>query len=437
MSDSNLNKENPDLIQENIQKKLPKIELTTSSYDTYTLNKSLSKVDDTENGNDASKLEDLFVDPNVEAKEEASSGQSIPLNNKRKSFGEAKEKVSTGQSIPFNNRRNSVLRIPNKDNSVTKSMDFLSINTKTNHLQRNIVPLKGESSPVSPLQNGFSKSQPNMMREDDVPVNLQNHISKIFNHAFTDAIYSPRESWLASVFNVYHAIILFISVFLECYSTQLMVRETEAQRVAWHIVSLIFTIQLCLYFLADVILYPIRRRRSIAIIEAATSTKNQNENGEIISYKDIKVTKNPIILYKGFINYPHTMEFLGCLPFFVELIFPKCRLINVNHYGLISFLLLCCRFYTCLSIFYYLRNRISKFFHIIIRATKESIYEIISVIVLYFIVMIFCSRIIFYADLSQCVLDESVDPPVRYINSFIHSLIVFIIKIININQILI
>jgi len=390
MSDSNLNNENSDFNQ-NIPKKFPKIELTTTSFDHYTLNKTINKEnDDKKNESDITKLQDLFKDPKMETKERGSN-----------------------QYSPIKNRRNSTLRIPNKDNSVTKSMDFLSINTKTNHFQAKTIPLKEEVS-STPLKNGFSKSQPNMIKEEEEPVNLQNHISKMFNHAFTDAIYSPRESWLASVFNIYHAIILYISVFLECYSTQLMVQETETQRLAWRLVSLIFTVQLCLYFLADVVLYPIRRRRNLAIIEA---TSLKNEKGEVINYKDIKVTKNPFKLYKGFIDFPHTMEFLGCLPFFIEEIFPKCRLININHYGIISFLLLCCRFYTCLSIFYYLRNRISKFFHIIIRATKESIYEIFSVIVLYFIVMIFCSRIIFYADLSKCSLDEETLNWKRYNNA--------------------
>jgi len=196
--------------------------------------------------------------------------------------------------------------------------------------------------------------------------------------------------------------------FLECYSTQLTENDTDSAKKAWRIVSLIFTVQLCLYLLADLILYPIRKRRHLAMLEAATSTKSNQKDGknEIINYKDVKVTKNPFKLYKGFLSFSEIMVILGCLPFFVEEIFPQCRLINVNHYGLISFLLLCCRLYTSLCIFYYLRNRISKFFHIIIRATKDSLYEIISVIILYFIVMIFCSRIIFYADLSKCTLDQ-------------------------------
>ncbi|ORX49305.1 hypothetical protein BCR36DRAFT_404790 [Piromyces finnis] len=380
MSDKEINENSESNQVKNKEFKIPKIELTTTSFDNYTLNKEGT----IKKQSDITQLENLFIDPKLES-------------TNKEDFNHLRTK------------RNSILRIPEKSNNVTKSLDYLSINTHTNHLQNHATsPLKSSNdNHLTPLKNGFSKSQPNMLREEEETVNLQKHISKMFNHAFTDAIYSPRDSWLASVFNIYHAIILYVSVFLECYSTQLMVQETKSERTAWRVVSLIFTIQLCIYFIAAVILYPIRKRRHLAIIEAATSTKNQNENGETITYKNVNVTKNPIELYKGFIDFPHIMEFLGCLPFFVEEIFPKCRLINVNHYGLISFLLLCCRLYTSLSIFYYLRNRISKFFHIIIRATKESLYEIISVIVIYFIVMIFCSRIIFYADLSKCTLDEA------------------------------
>ncbi|OUM62559.1 hypothetical protein PIROE2DRAFT_11143 [Piromyces sp. E2] len=356
---------NSDIIKEKekIFGNIPKIKLTTTSFDNYTLNKdedsetnegSVPKNETTKRRSDVSKLKNLFIDPKLENKEKDSKEEKISPN------------------------RNNSLRIPNKSNNVTKSLDFLTINTQTNHLQSHTNPKKSlddnESSPIK--KNEYSKSQPNLAREGDETVNLQKHISKIFNHAFSDAIYSPRDSWLASVFNIYHAIILYLSVFLECYSTQLMVQQTEAERTAWRLVSLIFTIQLCLFFIASAILYPIRKRRHLAIIEAATSAKNKKENGEVITYKDVTVTKNPFILYKGFINFSHIMEFLGCLPFFIEEIFPQCRLININHYGLIS-------------------------------ATKESIYEIISVIILYFIVMIFCSRIIFYADLSKCTLDEA------------------------------
>jgi len=356
----------------------PKIELTTASFGNYTLNSDTKRI------SDVNALKNLFNDPKAEAK----------------------GKVGT----ETDNRKNSVLRIPNKSNSVTKSLDFLSVDTKTSHLQQKTsLPLKSAES-TTPLKSGVSKSQPNMLRDEDeenIP-NLQKHISKMFNHAFKDAIYNPRESWLAMVLNVYYAIILYLSVFLECYSTQLTENDTDSAKKAWRIVSLIFTVQLCLYLLADLILYPIRKRRHLAMLEAATSTKSNQKDGknEIINYKDVKVTKNPFKLYKGFLSFSEIMVILGCLPFFVEEIFPQCRLINVNHYGLISFLLLCCRLYTSLCIFYYLRNRISKFFHIIIRATKDSLYEIISVIILYFIVMIFCSRIIFYADLSKCTLDQ-------------------------------
>eukprot|EP00833_Pecoramyces_ruminatium_P012386 jgi/Orpsp1_1/1186418/evm.model.d7180000050444.1 len=389
MSDENVKgkmQENSDAVQSELRKKynIPKIELTTTSFDNYTLNKLTEESNnETKKESDISKLKNLFIDPKLEAN------------------------VKTGEkSNSFKSKRNSIFRIPDKNNNVTKSFDYLSIDTKTNHFQSNTIPLKSPDS-QTPLKSGnMSKSQPNLIKDMNESVKLQDHISKMFNHAFTDAVYSPRESWLATVFNIYHAIILYLSLFLECYSTQLMTQDTEFERKAWRIVSLIFTIQLCLYFLADVILYPIRKRRHLAMLEATTSN-NLNNKGEIISYKEVKVTRNLFKLYKGFIDFPHTMEFLGCLPFFIEEIFPQCRIINLNHYGLISFILMCCRLYTCLSIFYYLRNRISKFFHIIIRAIKESIYEIISVIVLYFIVMIFCSRVIFYADLSKCTLDEA------------------------------
>ncbi|ORY24746.1 hypothetical protein LY90DRAFT_675113 [Neocallimastix californiae] len=368
---------------------IPKIELTTTSFDNYTLNKLTQESHkESKKESDTIKLKDLFIDPKLEAKTKA-----------------------VEQSKNLKSRRTSVLRLPDKSNNVTKSFDFLSVDTKTSHLQHTTIPLKSADS-QTPLKSGLngigmSKSQPSLARDMNEPVNLQYHIIKMFNHAFTDAIYSPRDSWLATVFNIYHAIILYLSFFMECYSTQLMTQDTKSKKKTWRIVSLIFFVQLSLYFLADVILYPIRKRRHIAILEATTRNNKNDGKNVIINYKDIKVTKNLFKLYKGFINVPHTMEFLGCLPFIIEEFFPKTRIINLNHYGLISFLLMCCRLYTCLSIFYYLKNRISKFFHIIIRAIKDSIYEIISVIVLYFIVMIFCSRVIFYADLSKCTLDEA------------------------------
>ena len=391
MSDSNIKgkmEEDTDALkaQEEFSKKfnIPKIELTTTSFDNYTLNKLTEESHkESKEESDITKLKNLFIDPKLEAKTKAIE-----------------------QSNNFKSRKNSVLRLPDKSNNFTKSFDYLSIDTKTSHLQHKTIPLKSDDH--TPLKSGgMSKSQPTLARDMDEPTNLQHHISKMFNHAFTDAIYSPRESWLATVFNIYHAIILYLSFFLECYSTQLKTQDTESERKAWRIVSLVFFIQLSLYFLADVILYPIRKRRHLAMLEATIRGNQKDGKNVIVNYKDVKVTKNLFKLYKGFINIPHIMEFLGCLPFIIEEFFPQCRLININHYGLISFLLMCCRLYTCLSIFYYLRNRISKFFHIIIRATKDSIYEIISVIILYFIVMIFCSRVIFYADLSKCTLDEA------------------------------
>ncbi|KAG4085397.1 hypothetical protein H8356DRAFT_1062014 [Neocallimastix lanati (nom. inval.)] len=391
MSDSNIKgkmEEDTDALkaQEEFSKKfnIPKIELTTTSFDNYTLNKLTEESHkESKEESDITKLKNLFIDPKLEAKTKAIE-----------------------QSNNFKSRKNSVLRLPDKSNNFTKSFDYLSIDTKTSHLQHKTIPLKSDDH--TPLKSGgMSKSQPTLARDMDEPTNLQYHISKMFNHAFTDAIYSPRESWLATVFNIYHAIILYLSFFLECYSTQLKTQDTESERKAWRIVSLVFFIQLSLYFLADVILYPIRKRRHLAMLEATIRGNQKDGKNVIVNYKDVKVTKNLFKLYKGFINIPHIMEFLGCLPFIIEEFFPQCRLININHYGLISFLLMCCRLYTCLSIFYYLRNRISKFFHIIIRATKDSIYEIISVIILYFIVMIFCSRVIFYADLSKCTLDEA------------------------------
>jgi len=391
MTDSNKNnkiKNESEDIQSELRKKynIPKIEVTTTSFDNYTLNKltdeSHTESNKSNKGSDISKLQNLFIDPKLEVKMKDIENSNYIMN-----------------------RRNSVLRIPDKSNNITKSFDFLAIDTKTNHFQSSTIPLKTPDSQTPLKSDNISKSQPNLIRDESESVKLQDHISKMFNHAFSDAIYSPRESWLATVFNIYHAIILYLSFFLECYSTQLMTQDTELERRAWRIVSLVFTIQLCLYFLADIILYPIRKRRHLAMLEV--TTRNSQNKGKIIDYKDIKVTKNIFKLYKGFFNIPHTMEFLGCLPFFIEEIFPQCRIINLNHYGLISFFLMCCRLYTCLSIFYYLRNRISKFFHIVIRAIKDSIYEIISVIILYFIVMIFCSRIIFYADLSKCTLDEA------------------------------
>jgi len=205
MSDTNLDKkENSDSNKEIINNYdiIPKIELTTTSFGHYTLNKD----EDTKKESDLLKLKNLFVDPNLEAKN------------------------SDGEATQLKRRKNSSLRIPNKTNSFTKSFDYLTINTKTNHLQPTYVPLKSgddDSRPAS-LKNGMSKSQPNIIREEgEESVNLQKHISKMFDHAFSDAIYNPRESWLAAVFNIYHAIILYISVFFECYSTQLMVQKNR------------------------------------------------------------------------------------------------------------------------------------------------------------------------------------------------------------------
>jgi len=201
------------------------------------------------------------------------------------------------------------------------------------------------------------------------------------------------DSKFAKYMKKYMIIIITLSVFAYNFQTLPILRRTQTARDIWKWLEVFFTANYIIDWLIQLYFYPY-----------------YTDDSKFKKKKKVSPAKKQWA-YKGYFQSINTyINFLCCVPLFLELIFPSIKFDNFEQAYSHSWIILIFRSFRAIRFFqilYTSRTTSGKMMNYVILSLKMAYPGIISFLIIVAIIFLCFAGIYYYIEISYCELDAN------------------------------